>query len=50
MSDDLISRSEVLKTLEFVFNKYNMSWDDKQSGFAEEVPESIRNLPTSYDV
>lgn len=49
MSNDLISRIEVMKTLESAFDKYNMTWD-KQGGFAKEVPDSIRNIPTAYDV
>lgn len=45
----MISKSEVLEILENVFKKYNMTWD-KNEGFAKEVPESIKNIPTAYDV
>lgn len=51
MSNDLISRSEVLKVLEYVFNKYNMTWNKYGGGgFAKEVPEAIEAIPTAYDV
>lgn len=50
-SNDLVSRSEVLKALEHVFDKYRMSWDrEEYGGFGREVPEAIRNLPIAYDI
>ena len=46
---DLISRSDVLITLENVFNDYGITWD-KRGGFAKAVPKAINELSTVYDV
>lgn len=49
MSDDLISRKEVLQVLEDVFKKYRMSWGREYGGFGSAVQESIENLPTDFN-
>lgn len=48
--NDLIKRSDVLETLESVFKKYNIAYGQEYGGFAEAVPESIKNIPTACDV
>ena len=49
--NDLISRSEVLKTLEKVFDKYGMKWNPKENeGFSSAVPNAIKEIPTAYDM
>ncbi len=48
--NDLIKRSDVLETLESVFKKYNIAYGQEYGGFAEAVPESIRNIPTACNM
>lgn len=50
MSNDLISRGEVLSALEKVFGKYNIGFGGDRGGFAEAVPKAIEAIPTAYDV
>lgn len=47
---DLIKRSDVLETLESVFKKYNIAFGQEYGGFAEAVPETVKIIPTAYDV
>lgn len=50
MDDDLISKKEVLSTLEKVFNEYKMSFGEHYGGFAEEVPKAIKSIPTACNM
>lgn len=48
MLGDLIKRSDVLATLEKVFNDNRMSYGSDKSGFAKEVPDAIEAIPAVY--
>lgn len=50
MSNDLISRAEVLMTLEKIFGEYRISWGSECGGFAAAVPEAVKQIPTAYDI
>ena len=50
MSNDLISRNDVLLILEKVFKEYRISWGKSSGGFAAAVPNAIENIPTAYDI
>lgn len=47
--EDLIRRGDVLDTLKKVFNHYNIAWD-KYEGFGRTVPNSIKEIPTAFDM
>lgn len=50
MSNDLISRHEVLEVLKEVFEKNAVPFDKEGVlRFSKAVPDAIRNLPTAYD-
>ena len=49
MSNDLISRKEVLQVLEDVFAEYRMSWGREHGGFGAAAQEVIEELPTAFD-
>lgn len=49
MNNDLIRRGDVLDILEKIFDEYNMTWD-KQGGFAQAVPDAIREIPTAFNL
>lgn len=50
--NDLIRKSEVLETLEKLFEEYGMLWKPtgKNDGFASAVPRAIMEMSTAYDV
>lgn len=52
MSNDLISKKEIINLLYETFNKYRISTDKTSSigGFGQEVFDKIRKLFTAYDV
>lgn len=43
-TEDLIRRSDVLNTLQQVFDEYKLMWDEK-GGFAKAILEAIRSIP-----
>lgn len=49
MSDDLISKKQVLEVLEKVFIEYKMSYGEHYGGFAEAIPKAIENIPPVHD-
>ena len=50
MSNDLISRSDVLRVLETVFYEYKMSFGEHYGGFAEAIPKAIESIPAACDI
>ncbi len=49
---DLVRRSDVMQTIEKVFNNYSMTWslDNPYDGLAGNVPQAIRDIPTACKV
>lgn len=50
MTNDLISREEVISTLRKVFEKYNIGFANGNGGFADAVPRAIESIPIAYDI
>ena len=49
MSNDLISRKNVLNVLESIFDEYRMAWGSEYGGFGGNVKEAIEKIPVAFD-